>query len=114
MNLEKATLWTVEIKLHTGHTWKGTFIQEPTFHGVLRAILMDLEELEQALKNEKNNEDDDEWLYGQKERTQNALELWECIEDAPTISPAWKRVKVAGIHIGSYCTPTSKVFKVTK
>lgn len=110
MNLEKTTLWTMEIKAHAEHTWKGIFTQEPTFRIVQRAILMEIDELEQALEDKTNDESDRDWLYTQKERTQNVLELWMCLQDKPAITPAWKQVKVAGTHIGSYCTTTSEVF----
>lgn len=110
MNLEKTKLWTIEIRLQTrDHTWKGSFIQEPTYYEIRRAILMEIDELAQRLKNESNDESDEEWLYTQQERAKHVLQLWECLK-THHIAPAWRQVTVAGVDLGRYRTTTSEIF----
>jgi hypothetical protein len=111
MNLEKTTLWTVDIQLRgCDHTWKGVFAQEPTFYTIQRAILLEIEKITRRTENKSNDESEDDWLDMHQERSQYVLELWECIQNKPAISPAWKQVRIAGRTLGSYRTMTSEVF----
>ena len=86
MNLEKVKLWTVVIDPHASQAWAAVFIQEPTFYSVHRAILMDIEELARRFADKANDESDSEWLYTLKERSQNALELWETLRGKPAVT----------------------------
>lgn len=71
---------------------------------------MGIDELNRSLKNKGNDESDRDWLYTQKERVQNAVEIWKCIQNEPDIAVVWKQVRVAGVNIGSYRIRTSEVF----
>jgi len=93
--MQQIDLWEVEIKsaASSGGEWEGIFTGRPTGDELLAAVLAAIEEAERELDSDDYNET--------VERLHVIYQILDHVTGELDVTPAWQRVEVAGVLIGS-------------